>query len=93
MKKSDEAAIYGETREYDHDNKKIMAYSREYNGRRLFVVGNFSRKTVKYNLPDWIADAEIKINNYEELQKNGLQVIFKPYQAVVLEVNSVDCQN
>ena len=86
LKKSDEAAIYGETKEYDHDNKKIIAYSREYNGRRLFVVGNFSRKTVKYTLPDWTADAEIKINNYEELQKNGLQVIFKPY-------NSVDCQN
>ncbi|MBQ1341440.1 MAG: hypothetical protein IIY33_03040, partial [Erysipelotrichaceae bacterium] len=68
----------------------IIAYSREYNNTTLFVMGNFSKKTVKYVLPEWIKYGKIILNNYDELKKDGIDVELKPYQAVVMEINKVD---
>ncbi|MBQ1878426.1 MAG: alpha-glucosidase C-terminal domain-containing protein, partial [Erysipelotrichaceae bacterium] len=62
---------------------RVIAYSRQYNGRRLFVAGNFSAKTVEYQLPIWIATGKLLLNNYDELERNGLKVTLKPYQALV----------
>ena len=86
IKSNDETAIYGKTQEYDHDNRKIIAYSREYNGHKLFVVGNFSKGTVSYNLPEWVR-GEVIINNYEQLKQSGQTVELKPYQAVVFKTD------
>ncbi|MBE6116815.1 MAG: glucohydrolase, partial [Erysipelotrichaceae bacterium] len=90
IKKTNDAAVYGKTREFDHSNRKIIAYSREYENTTLFVIGNFSKKTVKYVLPEWIGHGEVILNNYDELKKDGLSVELKPYQAMVLEINKVD---
>ncbi len=90
IKKTNKAAIYGKTREFDHGNKKIIAYSREYENTTLFVIGNFSKKSVKYVLPEWIRHGEIILNNYDELKKDGVNIVLKPYQAMVLEINKVD---
>lgn len=84
-RKDNDIVIYGETREYDHDNRQVIAYSREHEGHRGFVVGNFSKKTVRYTLPEWLKDAEIMLNNYDSLDRNGPAVTLKPYQAVVME--------
>ena len=85
IKKNNPIAIYGVTEEYDHNNKKIIAYSREYEGKYLFVVGNFSKKNVIYNLPDLFKDYTVVINNYDQLKKDSLSITLQPYQAVVFE--------
>ena len=83
IKKTNEIAIYGATREYDHENKKVIAYSRRYMGEKLFVAGNFAKKTVKYKLPDWVNPSNILLNNYDVLNNENGVVTLKPYQAVV----------
>ena len=83
LKKSDEAAIYGKTQEYDRDSKKVIAYSREYEGRRLFVLGNFTNRPVEYSLPGWVRGAEILLDNYGETFEKIGSIVLKPYQAVV----------
>ncbi len=85
IKKTNETAIYGETKEVDHGNRKIIAYSREYEGKRLFVAANFSKKTVKYALPDWAANAEVLLDNYGNFSSGNGTVFFRPYQAVIFE--------
>ena len=84
IRKSNAIAINGETQEYDHDNKKVIAYSRQYEGKRLFVVGNFSNKEVSYKLPVWIIHSKILINNYDEMKLNDMVVTLRPYQAIVM---------
>ena len=86
IKKNDQAAIYGSTEEYDHDNRKIVAYSRNWEGRKLFVMANFSKKPVRYVLPEGISCDNILLNNYERLSCEGNTVSLQPYQAVVCEV-------
>ncbi len=83
LKKEDPAAVYGKTEEYDHENKKVIAYSREFEGEKLFVAGNFSKKTAAYTLPGWAEGAELLLNNYETVQLSGRSVTLKPYQAIV----------
>ena len=86
IKKNDEAAIFGSTEEYDHNNRKIVAYSRNWEGRKLFVIANFSKKPVKYVLPEGINCNKLVLNNYEQLKCEGNTVNLQPYQALVCEV-------
>ncbi|MDO4191754.1 MAG: alpha-glucosidase [Erysipelotrichaceae bacterium] len=85
LKKSNETAIYGETEEYDHENKKIIAYSRQYEGNRLFVCANFTHRTAEYKLPAWVSDARLLLSNYDEVKQEDRTLTLKPYQAVVFE--------
>ena len=84
LRKKHEEAVWGETREYDHENRRVIAYSRTYRGKRLFVCANFSKHTTIYKLPDDVKKNKIILNNYDALGRNGQKVRLKPYQAVVL---------
>ena len=84
IRKKHEEALWGEVREYDHDNRRIVAYSRTYQGKRLFVCANFSRHTAIYKLPDDIKKYKVILNNYDALGRNGQKVRLRPYQAVIL---------
>ncbi len=86
IKKNDPVAIYGETKEYDHGNRKIVAYSREYEGRKLFVMANFSRKETVYRPDPQFLKGRVLLNNCDDLKKDETMVSLKPYQAVVMEV-------
>ena len=85
LKKTNETAIYGETEEYNHENRKIIAYSRLYEGNRLFVCANFTNRTAVYELPSWVSDAKLLLSNYESVQQEGRKLTLKPYQAAVFE--------
>jgi glycosidase len=84
VRKRRREALMGETREYDHRNRRIIAYSRTYEGKRLFVCANFSKHTTIYQLPDGFEDYRIMLSNYDSLGRNGQKVRLRPYQAVVL---------
>ncbi|MBR4461435.1 MAG: alpha-glucosidase [Erysipelotrichaceae bacterium] len=85
IKKNNDIAIYGKTREYDHENKKIIAYSREYEGKRLFIVGNFSKKQVSYRIPEEMKDMKVLLNNDPELAEKDGTLALKPYQALIFQ--------
>lgn len=89
VRKSDDTFIYGETAEFDHKNRSVIAYSRTYEGNRVFVAGSFSRHAVKYTLPEWVGN-EVLISNYDEVERNGQTVTLKPYQAVVFGYGQID---
>jgi oligo-1,6-glucosidase len=84
IRKKHEEALWGEIREYDHESRRIVAYSRTYQGKRLFVCANFSRRTAIYRLPDEIKKYKVILNNYDALGRNGQKVRLRPYQAVIL---------
>ena len=67
IKKENDAAIYGEVKEYDKDSTRVVAYSREYEGKRLFIVGNFLNRKTLYILPRWVREGKILLDNYEDI--------------------------
>ena len=93
IRKAHEEAILGETREYDHENRRVIAYSRTYQGKKLFICANFSKHTTIYNFPDELGKYKIVLNNYQVdgrparlpfIGRKGQKLILKPYQAIVL---------
>jgi glycosidase len=93
IRKTHEAAVMGEIQEYDHENRRVIAYSRTYQGKKLFICANFSKHTTIYNFPDELGKYKIVLNNYQVngrparlpfVGKKGQKLILKPYQAVVL---------
>ena len=83
----------GEIQEYDHENRRVIAYNRTYQGKKLFICANFSKYTTIYNFPDELGKYKIVLNNYQVdvrparlpfVGKKGQKLILKPYQAVVL---------
>ena len=85
IRKENEAAIYGRTKEVGHENKRILAYTRTYKGKKLLIAANFSKGNVRCILPDWTENAKLLLNNYEELESNNGTAVLKPYQALVFE--------
>ena len=93
IRKTHEEAVMGETREYDHENRRVIAYTRTYQGKKLFICANFSKHITIYNFPDELGKYKIVLNNYQVdgrptrlpfVGKKGQKLILKPYQAVVL---------
>ena len=85
IKKTNETAIYGETEEYAHDHRQVIAYTRIYQGKTLLVMGNFSRYKASFRMPDGYEYAEVLLNNYDSLKFSEGKAELKPYQAVVLQ--------
>jgi oligo-1,6-glucosidase len=89
IRRTEEAAVYGITKEYDHNHRRIIAYSRTYHQSRLFVCGNFSAHAADYRVPAWAADAEVLLNNYETLDVKGRKIRLQPYQAVIFRESMI----
>ena len=89
IRKKCKEAVWGDLREYDHENRRIIAYSRTYQGRRLFVCANFSKHQAVYKLPEEVKNYKIILNNYDALGRNGQKIRLRPYQAVVLRAMPV----
>ena len=83
IKKENVIAIYGKTREYDHDNRKVIAYERAHDGEKLFIFGNFSNHGSSYKVPEEFKDYDVLISNYSDTDKSDTYLL-RPYEAVVL---------
>jgi oligo-1,6-glucosidase len=86
IRKKYKEAVWGELKEYDHENRRIIAYSRTDQDRRIFVCANFSRRPAVYKLPEDIKNYRIILNNYDSLGRKGQKVRLRPYQAVILKM-------
>ena len=86
LKKSEEALIYGDTIEYYPSDGSLIAYSRTYEGKRFFVIGNFSARKKKCAIPgDFEADElSVRLANYDRTIVNR-ELTLKPYEALLLE--------
>ena len=90
MRQSEDAALHGETVEYDPDDRNIIAYSRTHNGKRLLVIGNFSARPHTYTLPrDFeLRDLSVALSNYSG-QVIGRKMRLRPYEAIVFRETRV----
>lgn len=76
--------IYGKFEEAFSDRHNIMAYYRKGEKQTLLILANFQREEQTLKLPGEIK--AVLINNYEDINLDGDNIILKNYQAVVLEV-------
>ncbi len=86
LKRETPLFVHGAVREYDHDNKRVIAYTRTLDGASVLVAGNFSNRPVTYALPPELKGkyTNVLLSNYED-SAAGDVLRLRPYEAVVLQ--------
>lgn len=83
MRKEHPVAVYGDFKEYAPEHTKLYIYERGYEGKKLYVVLNFSKESVPFSMPEAWKGAEnrLLISNYEDEALTDRQM--RPYEAAV----------
>jgi oligo-1,6-glucosidase len=83
LRKSNLALVYGKYSLLDKENPNVYSYTREFEGKKLLVMLNFTSKNATANTEINTANAKVLINNYATASKS---LELRPYEAVVLEL-------
>jgi oligo-1,6-glucosidase len=84
LRKSNLALVYGKYTLLDKENPNVYAYTREFEGKKLLVMLNFSSKKAAVKTGISLKNATILSNNYEG--KSSMTEL-RPYEAVVYQLN------
>lgn len=79
LRKENDVIACGSYKPEMEDNTNVFAYSREYEGKKLFVVCNFYGTETKISLPEEFAGKEILISNYKDA-KAEKEVTLRPFE-------------
>lgn len=79
LRKENDVIACGSYKPEMEDNTNLFAYSREYEGKKLFVVCNFYGTETKISLPDEFVEKEILISNYKDA-KAEKEITLRPFE-------------
>ena len=83
LRKSNLALVYGKYTLLDKENPNVYAYTREFEGKKLLIMLNFSAKNAAVKTGLDTKRATVLSTNYE---KKYSTTVLRPYEAVVLEL-------
>lgn len=84
LRKSGPVLIYGKYTLLDKDNPQVYAYTREYGGKKMLVLLNFSNTAAKANTGIDLGGAKLLINNYAS---GNSTTELRPWEAVVYDIS------
>ena len=86
FRRESETALRGETRLHLPKSRRTIVYSREKDGRRLLIVGNFSARARTFRMPAGFDPGRMRIalSNYDG-QTPAAGMTLRPYEAIVFE--------
>lgn len=82
LRKAEKALVYGKYTLLDASNQQVYAYTREWQGKKLLVLLNFSDKPATANTGVITSNAKALIHNYSTAPSATL----RPYEAVVYAI-------
>jgi oligo-1,6-glucosidase len=86
LRRSEPTLVYGRYRLLDRENPEVFAYTRSLNGRLLMVALSFSRAGGRTRVPAGYTAGKVLMSNAAGSVIRGGEVVLRPYQAVVLEL-------
>lgn len=94
LRKTNEALVYGDFTELNHEHKDVYSFLRELYGKRYLVIINFFGKNTSYQLQNDVDanEARLLISNYEDnADSSGLEALrnihLRPYEARIYSLN------
>lgn len=78
LRKKHPVFVFGDYREHYPKSNKLAYYERNYQGKKLLVICNFTSKELKFNPIYDLSKYKLILNNYQEDEKHLL-----PYQAKI----------
>lgn len=89
LRKQNEVLVYGKYKLLDAANKQVYAYTREWNGRKLLIVLNFSAQVAITKTGLDASKSNVMLTNYASVVPGSLgkaTITLRPYEALVLEL-------
>lgn len=88
-RKGNEVIIKGGFELVYPEDKRIFAYMREYNGKKIFVIANYKNKTVKFRVPEKLlyTDCKLVLSNYADAPQKLDNMTLREYEALVYELD------
>lgn len=77
--------IYGSYELLLPEDKNLYVFERTLDNEKLLIALNFSTNTCHFDYP--LTDAEVLIDNYNDLSFNDMGITLKGWQAVIIRVN------
>lgn len=84
LRKQYPVLVYGKYHLLDKSNPDVFAYTREFEGKKILVLLNFSSHSSKTNINLDIKNAKLLLNNYSKPSIDGS---LAPYESVVYLLN------
>ncbi len=85
LRKEYDVIAYGSFQALDGKNPSVLAYRREYEGRKLVVVCNFYGKEVDWECPTGLSGYRCLLGNYQDGEREMEDKIrLRPYEAMIL---------
>ncbi|MEG1706541.1 MAG: alpha-amylase family glycosyl hydrolase, partial [Clostridia bacterium] len=85
LRKVHKQMIYGTYTDYYVNSKALLVYKREYEGKKLLIVNNFSLKDIKFNVPkELLADKyTLLTSNYASVTPTLCDKTLSPYESSI----------
>jgi oligo-1,6-glucosidase len=77
--------IYGKYTLLDSENKSVYAYQREYEGKKVLIILNFTDKSANTSVN--LKNTKFLISNYPSKNNSVInKLVLRPYEALIYEV-------
>ena len=86
LRKEEPTLVYGSYTLLDEENPKVYAYLREFEGKQIVILLNFSEEKASYKCEFNLEKATVLLSNY--FDKNITSEL-RPFEAIVLALNKM----
>lgn len=86
LRKENPVLIYGAYAQLLPKHSKVYAYTREWEGKKILIVLNFSENETAIELNELASAEKTMINNYDSIKKDDKSLSLLPYQAVIFSL-------
>ncbi|MFC5465729.1 glycoside hydrolase family 13 protein [Lederbergia graminis] len=84
LRKENEVFVYGMYELLEPNHPHLFVYTRTLDEEKAIVINNFAVQVTKLELPEWVKDAQLVLNNYDVQDAEiKLEVTLNPYESRV----------
>ncbi|HLU21739.1 MAG TPA: alpha-glucosidase [Bacillaceae bacterium] len=84
IRKENEVFVYGMYELLEPNHPHLFVYTRTLDEEKAIVINNFAEQVTKIELPEWVKDAQLVLNNYDVQDAEIKQkVTLNPYESRV----------
>jgi len=88
LKKKNDIFSYGQIKEFEKNNDSVYVYSKSLYDQEIMVFLSFSKNEIDLDLDLNFEKPEIILSNYKDVEITSRQVVLKPYQSIIINMNN-----
>lgn len=87
IRKQHDVFVFGEFEEIEFNNPNLYIYKKTLENRSIMVALNFTESDQLFKASDIVNEYTVLINNYADLHRKENELILRPYQGLILDID------